>query len=146
MVCHLFEGGNELDVASHDQAQSPSRAIMLDMIKSRSIVVLLSSDLRPITLGINRELASYGAEPVQKEELPEIDRMLHEGLGVARSETGRCSHCRGYASIGADGDLTCLNCGRSGTPPRQLDEVTHELSKRLLDRRVEQSRRTASEA
>lgn len=136
--------------ASHGRFQemglSPSRAIMPDVTKSGTMVVLLSSDLRPVTRGINEELASFGAEPVQKEELPEIDRMLHEWLGVARPETGRCSHCRGYAIISADGDLTCLNCGRSGTPPRQLDEVTHELSKRLLHRRVKLSRRTAKEA
>lgn len=91
------------------------------------VIVSIISDLRPLIRGINRELASYGAELIRKEELVEIDRMLHKRLGVAHPEAGRCWHCQGYASISADGDLTCLNCGRSGTAPRQLDDCDSRI-------------------
>ena len=47
------------------------------------VIVSIISDLRPLIRGINRELASYGAELIRKEELVEIDRMLHKRLGVA---------------------------------------------------------------
>jgi hypothetical protein len=114
--------------------------------KSPSFVVSLNSDLRPLIGGLNRELASHRAEPIQGEELPEIDRMLHQGLGVAGSEARRCSHWRGYVSPDADGDLTCLNCGRSTALRRKLDDVTQELAQRLIDYRMQQSRKTAGEA
>jgi hypothetical protein len=47
------------------------------------VIVSSNSALYPIIRDIHRELASCGAEPIRKEELPEIDPMLHEGLGVA---------------------------------------------------------------
>lgn len=105
--------------------------------KGHSFVVLLSADLRPLVVGLNRELAGRGAGPVGKEELPEIDRMLHEGLGAPASEASRCPHCRGYLSIDSDDDLICLNCGRPAAPRRELDDVIRKIAQRLLEYRGE---------
>ena len=107
------------------------------MSKVFSHVVSLHADLRPLVAGLNRLLASRGAALVRKEELPEIDDMLHHVLGTRASEATRCSRCHGYATMDADGEFVCLNCGRSVAPRKGLDDVIEEIADRLIQYRQE---------
>lgn len=77
-------------------------------------------------------LASQGSPPVRKDELAEIDEMLHASLKSRDAEGTRCPHCHGYASVDGDGDLICLNCGRPAIPPKKLTEVIDEITVNLL--------------
>ena len=107
------------------------------MSKAFSHVVSLHADLRPLVVGLNRQLASRGVAPVGKEELPKIDDMLHQLLGTRASEATRCPRCHGYATMDADGEFVCLNCGRSVAPRKHLDDVIHEIADRLIQYRQE---------
>jgi len=108
------------------------------MTRPFSFVVSLHADLRPLVVGLNRQLEMRGAPPVRKEELPEIDEMLHAVLGSRTSEATRCSRCRGYASVDGDGELICLNCGRPVAPRRELNDVIEEIAENLIRYRQEQ--------
>ena len=110
------------------------------MGRPASFVVSLHADLRPLVVGLNRQLATRGAPPVCKQELPEIDDMLHAVLGSRVPEETRCVRCRGYASLDADGELICLNCGRPVAPRRELDDVIEEITEELIRYREEQAK------
>ena len=107
------------------------------MTRPSSFVVTLHADLRPLVVGLNRLLATRGAPPVTKEELPEIDEMLYATLGTRGPEATRCLRCGGYASADGDGELVCLNCGRPVAPRRELNEVIEEIAANLLQYRQE---------
>ena len=118
---------------------------MLVVKKVHSFVVSVVADLRPVVGGLNRELLSQGAEPVCREELPEVDRMLHEELGVHGSQSTRCPRCGGYIFTEAVGEETCLNCGRQGAS-RNLEDVIQKIAQGLIAQRHEWSSRPAGEA
>jgi hypothetical protein len=117
---------------------------MVNVSKGYSFVVSLNSDLRPLVGILNRELESRGAEPVRKEELPEIDEMLQQALVSPNSGITHCPHCHGYVSIDLDGELTCLNCARPAAPRRGLDDVVENIAQRLVDFRAEEPDKRAS--
>ncbi len=110
----------------------------VNVSKVFSHVVSLHADLRPLITKVNGVLAVQGAPPVRKDELAEIDEMLHRALASRATEGTRCPRCHGYASLDGDGDLICLNCGRPAMPNKQLDEVSNEISLNLLHYRRQQ--------
>jgi len=110
----------------------------VNVSKVFSHVVSLHADLRPLTSNLNRLLEIQGAPPVRKDELAEVDDMLHRALADRAGEGTRCPRCHGYASLDGDGDLICLNCGRPAMPNKQLDDVVVEIAEKLLDYRRQQ--------
>ena len=104
-------------------------------MKKAPFVVTLVADLRPLVVGLNRELVVRGADPVRREELTEIDRMLHDGPPERDSLLTRCRHCGGYVCADAGGDNTCLNCGRPVNACRLLEDVIQEIAQHLIERR-----------
>ncbi len=116
------------------------------MKKVPTLVVSLASGLRPLIVGLNRELLDHGADPVQKEEWPVIDEMLHEDLIDPPAKGARCVHCAGYLGSEMDGELMCLNCGRSAAPRKNLAEVVEEITQRLIERRRERSESASTKA
>ena len=108
------------------------------IVKKALFVVTLVADLRPLVVGLNRELLVRGADPVRWEELAEIDRMLHDGLPARDSPSTRCRHCGGYVYADTGGDGTCLNCGRP-VNARRLEEVIQKIVQDLVKRRRERS-------
>ncbi len=109
------------------------------IVKKAPFVVTLVADLRPLVVGLNRELLVRGADPVQSAELPEIDRMLHQGVPDRDSPSARCRHCRGYIFAEAGGDDTCLNCGRSFNARGPLEAVIQEIAQHVIEQRREWS-------
>ena len=103
-------------------------------------MVSLAGNVRPLIGGLDRQLVNSGAGPVQKEEWPEIDRMLHEDLGAPASESTCCQRCGGYVSTDIDRDSVCLNCGHRTSSRRQLSDVIQMIAQKLIERRAEQSR------
>jgi len=108
-------------------------------VKKAPFVVSFVADLRPLVAGLNRELLAQGAEPVQWEELSEVDVMLHERPHASASSATRCLRCGGYLCGDASGEGTCLNCGRS-VDARRLEDVIQKIAQELLQRRRERSR------
>ncbi len=108
------------------------------IVKKAPFVVTLVADLRPLVVALNRELLQRGAVPVQRQELSEIDRMLHDGPLERDLPTTRCRHCGGYVCADTGGDCTCLNCGRPDAS-RRLADVIQKIVQDLIERRREQS-------
>jgi tRNA(Ile2) C34 agmatinyltransferase TiaS len=109
------------------------------IVKKAPFVVTLVADLRPLVVGLNRELLVRGAEPVRREELMEIDRMLYDGLPDRDSPFARCRRCGGYVCADTVGDYTCLNCGRPVNARGPLEDVIQEIAQHLIERRREWS-------
>lgn len=105
------------------------------IVKKSPFVVTLVADLRPFVVGLNRELQVRGAGPVQQEELPEIDRMLHEGFPDADAPSTRCRHCGGYIYGEIGGDDACLNCGRPFRTRGRLEDVIPKIAGDLIEQR-----------
>lgn len=97
--------------------------------------VSLAGAIRPVLGPLNRELASRNAGAVSREELPELDDILHEGPSSKITPGMRCSFCGGYLDTDVDGEYTCLNCARSAIPRRELDELVEKLAGRLITNR-----------
>ena len=112
-------------------------------MKKAPFVVSLVSDLRPLVELLNRELLEHKAQPVRREEFPEIDTILHEALRVHASWSARCDRCGGYVSIDVTGDRTCLNCGWAAGASRHLQDVIGTIAQDLLEHRGERSSRAA---
>ncbi len=108
------------------------------IVKKAPFVVTLVADLRPLVVGLNRELLLRGADPVRRQELSEIDRMLHGGSADRDSLSTRCRHCGGYVCAEPGGDYTCLNCGRPAAS-RRLADVIQKIVQDLIERRQERS-------
>ncbi|MDZ4277752.1 MAG: hypothetical protein U1B78_01305 [Dehalococcoidia bacterium] len=85
---------------------------------------------------LNQELARRGANPVSKEELPEIDTLLDKSLAEGGARAGRCWRCDGYIGPDVEGEQTCLNCGRPAGPNKQLAEVVESIAQCLIERRA----------
>ena len=109
------------------------------IVKKAPFVVTLVADLRPLVVVLNRELLMCGADPVRREELTEIDRMLHDGPPDRDSSFTRCCHCGGYVYADTSGDYTCLNCGRPVNACRPLEDVIQEIAEHLIKQRREWS-------
>jgi len=105
------------------------------IVKKSPFVVTLVVDLRPLVVGLNRELLVRGAGPVRQAELPDIDRMLHEGFPDADSPSTRCWHCGGYIYGEFGGDDACLNCGRPFKTRGRLEDVILKIAGDLIERR-----------
>jgi DNA-directed RNA polymerase subunit RPC12/RpoP len=108
-------------------------------VKKAPFVVTLVADLRPLVVGLNRELVVRGADPVRREELTELDEMLHEGLPDRDSPVARCRHCGGYVCGDTVGEYTCLNCGRPINDRGPLEDVIDRIVEELLGRRERSS-------
>lgn len=109
------------------------------IVKKAPFVVTLVADLRPLVVGLNRELLVRGADPVRWAELSEIDGMLHKDLPDRDSPSTRCWHCGGYVYADTGGDYTCLNCGRLVNARRPLEDVIQEIARHVIERRREWS-------
>lgn len=111
----------------------------MPVVKKAPFVVSFVADLRPLVAGLNRELLAHGAEPVQWEELSEVDLMLHAGPPDRAAQATRCQRCGGYLYGDASGEHTCLNCARP-VDARRLEEVIQKIAQKLVERRRERSR------
>lgn len=134
--------GVPADDTSFDTKHLYAFATML-IVKKAPFVVTLVADLRPLVVGLNRELLGRGAGPVQREELAAIDTMLHDGPPDCDSPPTRCRHCGGYVCAGTDEDDSCLNCGRPVNARRPLEDVIQEIAQHLIERRREWSQVSA---
>lgn len=103
-------------------------------------VASLVADLRPFVDGLNRELLSQGVEPVQKEELPEIDRMLHEGLEAEPVRGTNCPRCGGYVYGAWTTEQTCLNCGGPAGGSRELEDEMDRIARELIAQRCQKAK------
>jgi hypothetical protein len=110
------------------------------IVKKAPFVVTLVADLRPLVVGLNRELLVRGADPVRREELTEVDEMLHVGLPDRDSPFTRCRHCGGYVCGDMGGEYTCLNCGRPMNDRGPLEHVIKKIVQDLIERRRARSR------
>ena len=107
-------------------------------MKKAGFVVSLAGAIRPVLGPLNRELASRNAPAVSREEWPELDEILHEDPAAGTMLGMRCSNCGGYFTPDADGESTCLNCGRSAIPRRELGELVEKLARDLIEYRSRQ--------
>ena len=144
MIDGELNSGVHLDGRAHPRLNA--YACYNTNVTKSHFIVSLSSDLRPLVARLNRALAGLDAEPVLKEELPEIDRILHEDSEAPGAEATRCPRCHGYISLDLDGELICLNCGRPAAPTRTLDDVVQKIAQMLIDLREERWKRTKTEA
>ncbi len=104
-------------------------------MKRAGFVVSLAAAIRPVLGLLNRELASRNARAVSRDEWAELDEILHEGHAASVMPGTPCSYCGGYLNTDSDGDFTCLNCGRSTVPRRELGELVEKLARELIEYR-----------
>jgi len=95
----------------------------------------LAAAIRPILKPLNRELARRDEEAVTREEWPGLDDALHEADSAGFSLGMRCASCEGYLDVDGEGGFTCLNCARSATPRRDLEELVEDLADQLIANR-----------
>ena len=121
--------------------ESPAhkKLVVTPLAKPASIFV----DLRPLLAVLNRELLRLGAEPVRREELPEIDEVLAARAQGSPAQPDRCRRCEGFVCADIQGNQTCLNCGRAAVTSRHLEDLIQKIAIDLIEQR---QRTAASEA